>query len=575
VTPCSFGETYLTIRDQLASLMAGVASLAADTGVDVTAALPLDELRGGLRRPFVFAVCGEVNSGKSSLLNALTGTTLCRTNVVPETLRVTRIVHSHRAEERTTEDGVVEHAHPHDFLHDFHWIDTPGLNTAGPEQLAIMASVLPRTDVILCALHADNPWSAAAWNFLTEMTADTLDKVILVIQQADRREAKDLAVLHGHLRDLSMKRLGRLPPVFAVSAQRAMDARKQSPADLAAWRASGFAALVDHLERTVCQSPARWAILSGWRDAAARALRMIDDRMEDSTRGIKDHARFIEDVEREIDALRDRFVKRLPQHLADVADVFSRETRAVARVLSRRLGLLPSLFRLFHRGKVGVAIEQLFINRLKAAVETVADADAAEVVDSCKAHWHDLGPRVNSLLGFRLGGGAEVDDVLKQSRAAFVRRLGQAAGQGIDNLHVRRQLDADLRERNLSLTSHIAATLTLTTAGAVCGALDLPVLPWVFCGLAALFLIGGIVSALVTRRAIIRDHQDVLADACGRFAATLRGDYEDALRILFRDYAQCLGALHGHLVRENATLEPRQRRWQEMFLHLKAIEQEI
>jgi len=575
VSPTNFGERYFSIRDQLASLMAGVASLVRDAGLDAAELLPLDELRGGLRKPFVFAVCGEVNAGKSTLLNGLFGIPICRANVVPETMAVTRYIHGQRAMERRVEPGIIESTRLVDLLHDFHLIDTPGLNTADDAQRALMVELLPQADVIFCALPVDNPWGGAAWNFLAEMPAHALDKVVLVIQQADRREAGDLRLIRGHVRDLSIKRLGRDLPVFAVSALNALEAKHRAPADFTAWRASGMAELEGYIGRVVCQSPARWALLGEWRNTSANALRTIEERMEDRARGLREHSHFLDAIEQEIDVMREQFVKRLPHHLAEVADVFDHEVHGVARVLSRRLGVLPSVMRLFSRAKVGKAIELLFIERLKVAVETVADGDATEVIGFCRSHWRHLGPRVEQALGIHLGGDAAMEEVMEKSRAAFVRRLGHAAGEGVDKLSVRRQLDSDLRMRNLSLTSFTAATLIITSVGAVCGAAGMPWLPWIFCGLAGIFLLGGVIASMVTRRAITRDHERALSEACGRFAATLRGDYEEALRIMFRDYAQCLGVVREHLVSETIAIGPRQRRWQEMFLHLKAIEQEI
>jgi ethanolamine utilization protein EutP (predicted NTPase) len=575
VSPSNFGERYFSIRDQLASLMAGVASLADSAGLDAAEILPLDELRGGLRRPFVFAVCGEVNAGKSTLLNALFGIPLCRANVVPETIAVMRYVYGQKVMERRLVNGIVECAKPADFLHDFHLIDTPGTNAVNDEARACMAVCLQEADVIFCTLPVDNPWGAAAWNFLAEIPAADFEKVVIVIQQADLRDAADLRVIRGHVRDLSIKRLGRLPPIFAVSALKALEAKRATPINLTAWRESGLAELEDHLARVCCQSPARWAILSQWRNDAAMALRKIEERMEDRARGLREHSRFLDEVEQEIDVMREQFVKRLPHHLADVADAFEHEAHGVTRVLSRKLGVIPSVLRLFTRAKVGKAIERLFAERLKAAVESVADSDATEVIDFCRSHWRKLGPRVEETLGIRLGGDAEMEEAMGKSRVTFVRRLGHAAGDGVDKLSVRRQLDLDLRLRNVSLTSFTAATLLLTSAGAICGALGVRWFPWIFCGLAVIFLLGGVFASVVTRRAITRDHKRALSDACGRFANTLRGDYEEALRVMFRDYAQCLGVVREHLVRESIAIEPRQRRWQEMFLHLKAIEQEI
>ena len=139
---------------------------------------------------------------------------------------------------------------------------------------------------------------------------------------------------------------------------------------------------------------------------------------------------------------------------------------------------------------------------------------------------------------------------------------------------MRTRLDKDLRARNVALRSFVVMTLVFTTAGATCGALGLPWLPAALCGLAALFLTGGIVVAWITRRTITRDFRERLLDTCGAFASTLHSDYEDALRAVFHDYASALGGLRTHLAREKLAIEPRLKRWQELFLTLKAIEQD-
>jgi hypothetical protein len=66
-----------------------------------------------------------------------------------------------------------------------------------------------------------------------------------------------------------------------------------------------------------------------------------------------------------------------------------------------------------------------------------------------------------------------------------------------------------------------------------------------------------------------------LLDTCSSFASTLRTDYEDALRIVFKDYASSLSVVRTHLAHERLAADPRLRRWQELFLTLKAIEQEL
>ena len=68
--------------------MRGIADLARETGMDPGEHLQLAEMQASLGTPFLFVVCGEVNAGKSTLINGLCGHDLCRANILPETDRV-------------------------------------------------------------------------------------------------------------------------------------------------------------------------------------------------------------------------------------------------------------------------------------------------------------------------------------------------------------------------------------------------------------------------------------------------------------------------------------------------------
>jgi hypothetical protein len=178
-------------------------------------------------------------------------------------------------------------------------------------------------------------------------------------------------------------------------------------------------------------------------------------------------------------------------------------------------------------------------------------------------------------MGVDLNATDPIDATLAAAKTRFVQRLGRAARQGVGNLKVRNQLDKELRRRNLALKSFVFMTLVLTIAGATCGTLNVAWAPVILCGLAALFLTFGVLAAWATRQSITRDFQHRLLDTCGAFASTLHSDYEEALRIVFQDYALSLGKVRTHLAREKLAIEPRLRRWQELFLTLKAIEQEL
>jgi len=570
-----FGERFFATRERLSHVIRGILTLAGETQTTLGEVFIPARIESDLGRPFTFAACGEINAGKSSLLNSLFGHDLCPADVLPTTDRFHHYRHGLADRNQPLGPDSEERLRTAGFLKNFRPIDTPGTNSNKPEHAATLVRLATAADLVLCVFPVSNPWGAATWDFLSRLPEDALARVVLIIHQADLREPGDLEVIRGHMADLAMKRLGRVPPIFAASAKLARAAKRVKPANPATLKASGFAALEAFIGREVCLSAGRRATLETWRGHCATALRQVEDRIEEQQRDIRAHARFIADVEREIVEIREQFVARLPRHLVNVAEVFETEAVGITRLLHKRLGALRSLLRLFTGDHTGQDMETAFIARLQQTIEAVAAKDGGEVVKACAEHWEDLAARVQSALGADLTAAGPIDDLLGEARERFIRRLGGAARQGIGDLRVRSLLDKDLRKRNLALRSFTVSALLLTTAGALSGALRLPWLPAVLCGLAALFLTGGFVVAWITRRTITRDFRQRLLDTCGAFASTLHSDYEEALHEVFRDYTSAMAILHHYHAGERSAIEPRQRRWQELFLTLKAIEQDL
>jgi hypothetical protein len=561
-----FGERYFATRERLAGLVHGILALAADAGADSCEPLCPASVESELRKPLSLIACGEVNAGKSTLLNALCGQPLCPTGVLPVTAGFIRYRFGNPAQDAIAGPWFEEKFRSIGFLQDFMLIDTPGANSGTPGHQELLENLAAEADLVLCVLPVSNPWSAATWDFIGRLPSGVLERVVLVIQQSDLRERGDLDVIRGHMADLSLKKLGRELPTFAVSGKLACEAGRLQE--------SGLPALMDFISSSISQSAPRRALLENWRARAATAIRKVEDHIDDHNRAINQHGRFIDGIEREIEDMRGQFVARLPRHLENVAAVFETEAVGVSRLLHRKLGAIASILRLFTVERTGQRMEAVFIERLGETIDAVAEKDGGEVADACAGHWHELGVRVQDAIGIPLDSAEPIAQTLAAARQRFVRRLGGAAREGIGNLKVRARLDKDLRARNVALRSFTVMTLVLTTAGAACGALGVPWLPLILCSLAALFLTGGIVVAWITRRTITREFRQRLLDTCGAFASTLHSDYEGALRAVFHDYASALGGLRDHIAREKLAIEPRLKRWQELFLTLKAIEQD-
>lgn len=555
--------------------MRGIASLARETEIDPGEWLPVDEFDHGLGRPFRLFFIGEVNCGKSTLINALCGHDLCKVNVLPETDHVIHYRFGGPAGSESPDPLLENRSLELDFLSRFELIDTPGTNAHIEGHQDRIRELAPTADLLVFAFPVSNPWTAATWNFISSLPPEVLERAVLIIQQADQRGTEDLRVILGHVADLARKRTGVVPPAFAVSAKIAREARRSNPASAELLTRSGLLEFENFISQNVCLSNERQADLESWRKQTATALRQVEDCIEDRSRSLNIQDRFMDDVAREIDGIRETFVTRLPKHLENVAEVFETEGIWVTRILRHRLGALRSFWRLFVGDRTGAMMEATFVERLQAAVKEVAETDGTEVVDACRAHWDELGQRVEDAVGIAPQTSTPIDEMLATAKERFVLRIGDAARDGIGHLKVRNQLDKELRSRNRALKSFTFMTLLLTTAGAICGALDLPWAPLILCSLATLFLIGGVLAAWFTRAAISREFQSRLLDTCGTFATTLRADYEEALRVVFQDYASSLDRVRTHLAREKLAIEPRQRRWQELFLTLKAIEQDL
>jgi GTPase SAR1 family protein len=575
VSQPNLGERYFASRERISQLVNGIAELASATGTPLGESLSQAAFKKELGAPFLFVVCGEVNSGKSSLINGLIGHDLCEVSSLPETEKVIRYSYGATAREVEVSPLFEECLRPIEFLRDFNLVDTPGTNSTVKGFQETTDHFILLADLILFVFPVTNPWGASTWNVISSLPAECHPRIAFIIQQADQRDEKDIRITTEHMADLSTKRIGFVPRIFAVSGKKAFEAKSAGEITGKDYLESGFPELEEFISIDICDSPERHAFLKAWRKRSSAALRAIEDRIDEISGTLGDQNNFLGSLEDEIDAMREQLVSRLPSHLAGVAEVFQSEAVWVTRTLRKSLGPLRSVFRIFAGDRTGSQTEALFIERLRTAVEEVAESDGADIVTACRSHWDELGERVWDAIGVGLDEQEPIDERLGQARSRFVQRIGRAAHEAIGNLQVRKELEIDLRRRNIALRSFTATTLIFLIAGATCGILTIPWLPLLFCSLAALFAMGGAFIAFLTRRRIAREFQFSLLDTCGAFADALRADYEEALRIFFQDYTTGLNSIRQHLAREKLVTEPKRSRWHKLFLIMTSIQQDL
>jgi uncharacterized membrane protein len=570
-----FGERYFATRERLGEVVNGILSIAKATGVDTAHRMSQDVLDQGLATPFLFVVCGEVNAGKSTLLNSLFGQQICKVNILPETDRVIWYKYGPERKDVSVTDVLLEHYVPIEFLKDFNLVDTPGTNSIEKTHQGISERFMPVADLLLFVFPVSNPWGAATWDFLCRQPDEILDRVVFILQQADQREPEDIPVILDHLRDLAMKRIGRIPPVFAVSGKMAFEAKLSLPFSESKRRNSGIIEIEDFISKSVCDSPSRKKMLHSLHRAASRVMQDVEDRIEDHARIIERDGRFLEEMEREIDAMRVQVIRRNSQSLGGTGEAFQLEAREVAKILKNRMGIGKSITRLITGEDTAQLMEGLIQDRLRGSVEDVSSQDFAELIRLCCDHWEALRSKVKNAMGIEIETVAEIEQRLIASQGRFVKRMGRESSQGIGNLRVRVVLDIALRQRNAMLKGFLIVGLLMMIGAGVCGALSVPLAPWILLGLSAMSILILFFLTMQSGKEIVSEYRERLLNSGDTFVSALRGQYEEGLRLFFQDYALGLEAVRKHLAKQKQQLAPRLERWNGLFLGLKAIEQEL
>jgi len=570
-----FSERYLATRERLSAVIHDTAALAKETGIDVDHLLTRSPNLGDLNAPWLFAVAGELNGGKSDFINGLAGQDLCTVSGMTKSGRIQRYRHG-RVWRNHASTAVMEiHERPADFLRDLDLVDVPSVALDSRIQSELVMHLLPSADVIFIVVSASDPWAAAAWNTIAAFPPEILDKTIMILQHTDPFGSCDLKVITRHMAELATKRTGRVLPVFASVGKPVAGAERIRTFVMEGDHANGNLDLEQFIGHRLRDSVERQASLKTWYERAASAIRLIEDHLESQSHLLGNHGRFLDTIEREIDDMRERFIARLPKHLERFSGVFELESIGITQCLSKRLHVMASYWRLFSGDCTGASIEILFTERLQAEVLLAAEHDAVDWIDQCRRHWANLGTRVKDQMGIDLANPDHLDEILTSAKGRFAQRLQAAAQHGLDHLRVRHHLEKQIQQRNSELQSILIALLASTSASGIAGALGVQWLPEVFSGISGLIILGGVAKAISTRKGIADEFQRRLLHASDGFTLSLREDHGEALRLVFRDYASALSGVKGYLFREKLALVPRLKSWKELFLTLKAVEQDL
>lgn len=564
------GERYFSVRDRLSELLGWIGELDHEVGLEPEAEHPAPVLS----QPVLIAVIGEVNAGKSSLLNALAGVSLCPAGPLPETREIRLYRHGPEAD-HPVQPLLVECRRPLEYLRNFDLLDSPGTNARGSDHGAVLEPFLEHADLVLAVFTAENPWTAATWDAVSRLSPEALARTALVVQRIDLKQPLDIPIILGHMRDLSLKRVGQVLPIFPVAAEVALEAKRTEPVSRELWTASRFSALEHFLSERICDSIERRQLLhDGWHHAA-RSLRRLEGRLDVQRRGMEDDAWFLSGIEREMDDLRDASLEEAPQRLGEALERYRNEVEGVVRRLRSKLGWWRSLARLFTGDGSAAQIEATFAARMQELAIGFARDEAKRLVAACEEHWETVRPRVRERMGFEAGSCALSGEEQEGVVGRFVASLEKAVPQALGSLRVRGVLDPLVRRRNTTLKGFTVVGLLLVIAAAGCGLALMQHVAMLLLGAALAVFAVAAVAAWISRARLASGYRDRLLAGAPTFAEGLKGEHGEAIRLLFRDHSSSLIGVRRRLAVERAALQPRLERANSLYIALKSVELDL
>lgn len=424
------GQDYFDLRSRLGTALFSLARLVPEAGTNPDHGVILNNLVSSLKDPFVFVVVGEVNVGKSTFLNALFGAEFSRTGVVPTTDHICFFKHG-AVEKHVQVTKTLEEIHvPADFLKDFHIVDTPGTNSVECEHQEITERFVPMADLVIFVFSAMNPWGASAWQFLDKVHRHWMRHVLFVLQQSDLRTPEEITAILDYMRQLTRQRFEREFPIFPVSAKKAYLARSSGLDRDRLMAESGFAALEDHVSRSLGGNAQRVSKLANALRIAWEILGAIQAQAGNRAASREDKSSVLRHIDGELAAHRERTQTKLQPIVEATSRDLEHECDDLIRRIRLRLTTRFTLSCVLREKRKVEGLEQLIIDAVRVPALERWDHAGAIVEDDVGNYAGFLTEQIQSGLKVQMREELRPDDTFwKAQRRRFGQRMEQILNQ--------------------------------------------------------------------------------------------------------------------------------------------------
>jgi len=557
-------DHYLQLRSELETALAELLKLGTEMRRSAATLDTIHGLLSNIREPLLFVVVGEVKAGKSSLLNALFGHEFARADVLPATDRV--YIFRHGPEEKSVEVSpkLTERYLPIGFLRDFNVVDTPGTNTMVAEHQTITENFVPRADLVLFVFSVANPWTQSAWDFLKLVQKKWLKNVVFVLQQADLREPAEIDIIRRHLQDTAMQKLGFVPPIFAVSARKALLARTTAVDKEQLWKESEFGPLDEQINMIVAESSERMLKLR----SACQTARVVLDEINGEVREsfdviLRDEARLTR-VDLFLYARKEQTLRQVAG-LARGVEQACRESAAEGiPLLEEKLSFWRMWRLMWGRGQWQRDFQMELEGKLRRSIEV----EAEHAVHLLETDLRGLWPQLRDMIETHLAG--ELQAQVPKTAPDFARQRRELI-QSIQLALVERVSGKNVEEQLAKLFHETSARLRVPAGVAAAGGIATAIAAMMSAAvadvtgvLAATAAITGTIMAITQRKKILNAYQTQMASNCSELVKSIEQQLAHAIELFYKEVSTAFQPLAAFCVAQRQTFEPLLRRTEEI-----------
>ena len=545
------GDIYFDTRARLGTAIHDLSKLAADAQIHPSKLALLDSLLANLKEPFLFVVTGEVNAGKSTLLNALFGHEFCEVGVIPTTAKIHLFKHGEEPHDIPVSDTVEELYRTNEFLKDFNIVDTPGTNSIEENHQEITERFIPMADVVIFTFSVTNPWAASAWTLLKKIKQDWYKNIMFALQQCDVRDQEEIDAIIEHLKVTAQQKLGAQFPIFQVSGKQAFLAKTTALDKERLWQESGFEKFERHISESVNSPAIRENKLGNLSRSARVILAEVKEQLAAGARILKADEELLSGLGTEVSQQRARTLDKFNGFLRSLDSDYVELTIAGTGKLHDRLGFGATLGGFFRKEGTPAEIEQDMIEGLSKSATAQVDEATSIVEDDLVHLWRQLADKMQDHFNFKLRVGNESGlPEWTTQREHMRQRLVSTIEEQLPKLMLAKLLNRRIVARRWANLIFGLGSLLAVIGGAA--AYWLKLVPENNLGIFGVVIAAIVVAAFICGSIFSRQSMESLVNKLGSHFENHRSELSLALRNVlteevngfFEDFIQLFGPLH-------------------------------